>query len=62
MTHSHSEEKVPAMQRLLDSPFILLILGVAIPTLLYVVWGVVEVTMIPMTPADAGVTQIEVSQ
>lgn len=55
-------ESIPAMQRLLDSPFILLILGVTIPAILYVVWGVVEVTMIPDTPMDGGSQQIEVSQ
>lgn len=62
MTQDNDETRIPAMQRLLDSPFILLVLGVAIPGLLYVVWGVVEVTMIPMTPMEAGTPQVEVSQ
>ncbi len=44
----NGEEDIPFMQRLLDSPLILLALGVAIPTLLYIVWGVVEVAMIPL--------------
>jgi hypothetical protein len=43
-------EPVPAMQRLLDNPFLLLFLGVTIPTVLYVVWGVMEVVSIPLAP------------
>ena len=45
-----SPGNIPFMQRLLDSPFILLVLGVVIPTVLYTVWGVVEVLLIPMAP------------
>lgn len=41
-------EPIPFMQRLLDNPFILLILGIAIPTVLYIVWGVMEVIQIPL--------------
>ena len=55
-------ERIPAMQRLLDNPFLLLFLGVAIPAVLYVIWGVMEVAMIPMTSLDGDATQIEVSQ
>jgi hypothetical protein len=39
---------VPFMQRVLDDPFLLLFLGVAIPTVLYIVWGVMEVASIPL--------------
>jgi len=42
------EESIPFMQQLLDNPFILLFLGVAVPTLLYLVWGVIEVAQIPI--------------
>ncbi|MCB1436327.1 MAG: hypothetical protein KDJ46_04050 [Rhodobiaceae bacterium] len=42
------DENVPFMQQLLDNPFILLFLGVASPTLLYIVWGVIEVAQIPI--------------
>lgn len=55
------QEDIPAMQRLLDNPFLLLFLGVAIPGLLYVVWGVMEVAMIPNTPMDGGTQQVAVS-
>ncbi|HSS64423.1 MAG TPA: hypothetical protein VLS27_08305 [Gammaproteobacteria bacterium] len=40
--------KIPFMQRLLDNPFLLLFLGVAIPTVLYVIWGVMEIVSIPI--------------
>ncbi len=43
-----AEEKIPFMQRLLDNPFLLLFLGVAIPTVLYVIWGVMEIVSIPI--------------
>ena len=41
-------EHIPFMQRLLDSPFLLLFLGVTIPTVLYVIWGVMEIASIPL--------------
>jgi hypothetical protein len=45
-----TEQKIPFMQQLLDSPFILLVIGVAIPTVLYTIWGVMEVVSIPVAP------------
>ena len=42
------DEPVPFMQRLLDNHFLLLILGVAIPSVLYVLWGVMEIAQIPL--------------
>lgn len=48
-TENHDgEEPIPFMQQLLDNPFILLFLGVTVPTLLYLVWGVIEVAQIPI--------------
>jgi hypothetical protein len=41
-------ERIPFMQRLLDDPFLLLFLGVVIPTVLYLLWGVMEVASIPI--------------
>jgi hypothetical protein len=38
----------PTMQRILDNPFLLLFLGVTIPTVLYLIWGVMEVASIPL--------------
>lgn len=41
-------ERIPMMQRILDNPFLLLFLGVTIPTVLYILWGVMEVASIPL--------------
>ena len=43
-------ERIPAMQRLLDNPFLLLFLGVTMPTVFYLIWGVLEVAQIPIAP------------
>jgi len=47
---SGEPERLPAMQRLLDNPFLLLFLGVTIPTVLYLIWGVMEIVSIPISP------------
>lgn len=47
---TNEEERVPAMQRLLDNPFLLLFLGIAVPTVLYTMWGIMEIISIPMAP------------
>jgi hypothetical protein len=44
------EERIPAMQHLLENPFLLLFLGVAVPTVLYILWGVMEIVTLPMPP------------
>ena len=41
-------ERIPFMQRLLDNHFLLLFLGVVIPAVLYVIWGVMEIIQIPI--------------
>lgn len=43
-------ERVPVMQRILDNPFLLLFLGVTVPTVLYIIWGVMEIVQIPLAP------------
>ncbi len=43
-----AEERIPFMQRLLDNPFLLLFLGVTIPAVLYILWGVMEIVSIPI--------------
>jgi hypothetical protein len=43
-------ERMPFMQRLLDNHFLLLFLGVTIPTVLYIIWGVMEIVQIPLAP------------
>ncbi|MEZ5614125.1 MAG: hypothetical protein R3E35_02780 [Rhodocyclaceae bacterium] len=42
------EEGIPVMQRVLDNPFLLLFLGITIPTVLYILWGVMEIANIPV--------------
>jgi hypothetical protein len=42
------EEPIPVMQQLLDNPFLLLFIGIAMPTVLYIVWGVMEIVGIPI--------------
>jgi hypothetical protein len=43
-------ERIPVMQQLLDNPFLLLFIGVTVPTVLYIVWGVMEIASIPIAP------------
>ena len=42
------DEPIPAMQQLLDNPFLLLFVGIAMPTVLYIIWGVMEIVGIPI--------------
>ncbi|WP_269498782.1 hypothetical protein [Castellaniella sp. S9] len=41
------DEKVPLIQQLLDSPFLLLFLGVMIPMVVYNLWGFIDILTIP---------------
>ena len=46
---AHSaHERVPVMQRVLYNPFLLLFIGVAMPTVFYLIWGIMEVAQIPI--------------
>lgn len=42
------QEMLPLMQRILDNPFLLLVLGVSIPAVFYLIWGIIEITQIPI--------------
>lgn len=44
------DEPVPAMQQLLDNPFLLLFLGIVMPTVFYILWGIMEIATIPVAP------------
>jgi hypothetical protein len=52
MTDQQEEKKeykpIPIMQRILDDPFLLLTFGLVVPTVFYVLWGVMEVVTIPL--------------
>ncbi|NQW00109.1 MAG: hypothetical protein HQ483_10460 [Rhodospirillales bacterium] len=41
-------DPIPFMQQLLDNPFLLLFLGVTFPTVFYIIWGIIEITSIPL--------------
>jgi len=41
-------ERTPFFQRVLDNPFLLLFLGVTIPTVVYLIWGIMEIIQIPI--------------
>ena len=41
-------EQIPLMQRVLDNPFLLLVLGIAVPAVFYIIWGIIEITQIPI--------------
>lgn len=43
-------ERIPAFQRILDNPFILLFIGVVFPALFYIIWGIIEIVNIPIAP------------
>ena len=44
----NEDERIPTMQKILDNPFLLLFLGVAMPTVLYLIWGIMEIITIPL--------------
>ncbi len=39
---------VPLMQRIADNPFLLLFVGVASPTIFYLLWGLMDIISIPI--------------
>ncbi len=42
------QERIPVLQQILDNPFLLLFLGVVMPTVFYILWGIMEVVSIPI--------------
>ena len=46
--HTSDPEPIPFMQRLLDNPVVLLVIGVTFPTIFYINWGIIEITQIPI--------------
>ena len=47
--HDDENDPVPWMQQLMDNPFLLLFLGVLIPMLVYNLWGVIEILLVPVS-------------
>jgi hypothetical protein len=50
ITGTEENVRVPVMQRILDNPFLLLFIGVVVPTVFYIVWGIMELLTIPVAP------------
>lgn len=50
VTDTEENVRVPVMQRVLDNPFLLLFIGVVVPTVFYVLWGIMEIVTIPLAP------------
>lgn len=49
VTESSTESvRISPMQRLLDNHFLLLFIGVVVPTVFYLLWGVMELSQIPI--------------
>lgn len=42
--------RFPIFQRILDNPFILLFIGVVVPAVFYIIWGIMEIVTIPVAP------------
>ena len=40
--------RIPIFQRILDNPFILLFVGVVVPAVFYIIWGIMEIVTIPV--------------
>ena len=47
-TSEPDAERIPVLQRVLDNPFLLLFLGVVMPTVFYIIWGIMEIVTIPI--------------
>jgi hypothetical protein len=45
---SGESERIPVMQRFLDNPFLLLFIGITVPTVFYLLWGLMEISQIPI--------------
>lgn len=42
--------RIPMFQKMLENPFLLLFIGVVVPTVFYVIWGIMEIVTIPIAP------------
>ncbi|HNH34572.1 MAG TPA: hypothetical protein PK375_01585 [Rhodocyclaceae bacterium] len=42
------DNDIPFMQKVLDNHFLLLFLGIAVPTVLYIIWGIMEIIAVPV--------------
>jgi len=47
-SNNQQSDRIPIMQRVLDNPFLLLFIGVVVPTVFYIIWGIMEIVTIPI--------------
>jgi len=45
---AENDDDVPFMQKLLDSYYVLTVIGVLSPTILYTLWGIVDIMNTPL--------------
>ena len=45
-----NDDDIPFMQKLLDNSFLLLFIGILVPTVTYLIWGIMELVSIPIAP------------
>ena len=50
MSEPTNSTKFHYMQRLLDNQWIMLLLGILVPTVIYTLWGLYDVINIPVAP------------
>ncbi len=43
-----NNDDIPFMQKLLDNHFLLLFIGILVPTVTYLIWGIMELISIPI--------------
>jgi len=48
--NSIDESEVPFMQKLLDNSFVLLFIGILVPSATYLIWGIMELVSVPIAP------------
>lgn len=48
MIMTDNEDDIPFMQKLLDNNFVLLFIGILVPTVTYLIWGIMELVSIPI--------------
>lgn len=44
------DKRPPLMQTVFDNPFLLLVIGLAVPIVFYTIWGLLEIASIPLAP------------
>ncbi len=50
MADSDNDNEIPFMQKILDNNFLLLFIGILVPTVTYLIWGIMELVAIPVAP------------